>query len=633
MGTKEILLTKSRILSNVTNLLVLTVYSQSLLIDDVHSHKEGAVKKPATYLFILVLAWISLACAQQGEVADTVYTNGRIYTVNEAQPWVEAVAIKDGKFLVVGSNADVEAVTGEGTQVHDLEGRFVMPGILDLHAHPFITPWYGNMNLPLQNPGDADAILQEVRAYAQANPDKEWVIGGQWLLGVFPDDSPSKDLLDEIVSNRPVALLDQTGHSMWINSKAMELAGITAETETSQLIVIEKDFETGEPTGTIREQALQLVERVIPQASAEEYAEAIEYVFDMFLSYGITAQQPAEGHRASLEGLKLLESDDRLHQRVFVSWDWKTTLNLAYTVEDIESQIQNRSIYASERIRPNYVKIFADGSPSSRTSALIESYAGDPHFYGDANMTVEEFADAFKMFDDWGVGIHVHAMGDGSIRRVVDALEIMKEANGDSGVRHKVAHNTMTTPDDLARLAAMKDVNIDFSPPLWYPHAGGIALFQPPLGKDRLAKIYPVKTAIDQDGLHVGQGSDWLTANPTPDPFIAIEGFVTRENPFDPEMTGMLGASEAITLEQAIEICTIEGAWVLGVENEIGSLEVGKYADMIVLDQNLFEIDADQIYGTNVLQSIVGGEVVYDRSEQGNEDIENLDDMPSRVVH
>ena len=552
------------------------------------------------------------------DAADTVYTNGRIYIVNEAQPWAEAVAIKDGRFLVVGSSADVEAVTGDDTEVVDLEGQFVMPGIFDLHAHPFITPWYGAMNLALQNPGDADALLAEVATYAEANPDKEWIIGGQYSLGVFPDDNPSKDLLDELVPDRPVALLDQTGHSMWINSRAMELAGITAETETNQLIVIEKDA-GGEPTGTVREQALQIVERVIPQASAEEYAGPIEDVFDMFLSYGITAQSPAEGHRGSLDGLQLLESEGRLHQRVFVSWDWKTTLNLAYTLDDIESQIQNRAIYESESIRPNYVKIFADGSPSSSTSALIEpyeeSFAGRPDFYGDANMTVDEFADAFKMFDDWGVGVHVHAMGDGTIRRVVDALELMKEANGDSGVRHKVAHNTMVTPDDLRRLAAMEDVNIDLSPPLWYPHAGGRALFQPSLGEERLARIYPVKTALEQEGLHVGQGADWLTANPTPDPFIAIEGLVTRENPFDPDMPGTLGASEAITLEQAIAMCTIEGAWVLGVENEFGSIETGKFADMIVLDQNLFEIETDDIYGTNVRQTIVGGDVVYERSE------------------
>ena len=339
------------------------------------------------------------AVEARSEVADTVYTNGKIYTVNEAQPWAEAVAIKDGKFLVVGSNADVEAVTGPGTGNHDLKGRFVMPGILDLHSHPFITPWYGSMNLPLQEPGDADAILAEVSAYAQANPGKEWIIGGQWSLGVFPDDNPGRDLLDKIVPGRPVALLDQTGHSMWLNSRALELSGITAETPTNQLIVMEKDPQSGEPTGTIREQAIQLVERVIPQATAEEYSTHIEDVFEMYLSYGITTQQTAEGHRGPLDALKLLQSEGRLEQRVFVSWDWKTTLNLAYSVEEIEEQIENRAIYASDLVYPNYVKIFGDGSPAARTSLLLEPYEGEPDFYGDANMTTKEYAAAFIKFD------------------------------------------------------------------------------------------------------------------------------------------------------------------------------------------------------------------------------------------
>lgn len=545
--------------------------------------------------------------------ADTAYLNGRIYTVNETQPWVEAVAIKGGRFIAVGTDEEVGRMVRGRTRVVDLKGRFVMPGILDLHSHPFITPWYGSMNLSLQQSGDANAILEEVRAYAEAHPHKEWIIGGQWLLGVFPGDNPHKELLDEIVPDRPVALLDQTGHSMWLNSRALELAGITRQTPTSQLVVIEKDPRSNEPTGTIREQTMQLVERVIPQAPVREYAEAITEIFDMFLSYGVTAQQTAEGHRVPLAALNLLEKEGQLRERVFVSWDWKTTLNLAYSVDEIERQIENRGVYESELVHPNYVKIFADGSPGARTSLLLEPYEGDTDFFGDANMTTEEFAAAFIAFDNLGVGVHVHALGDGTIRRVVDALEIMKRENGDSGVRHKVAHNTMITHEDLDRLAAMRDVNIDFSPPLWYPHAVAIAGLEPAVGVERSQKAYPVKTALST-GLHVGQGGDWLTVNPTPDPFIAIEGLVTRKNPFDPELTGTVNPSEAVSLAQAIAICTLEGAWVLGVEDDLGSIEVGKHADVIVLDQNLFEIDPDDISNTKVLQTILGGDVVFDRN-------------------
>lgn len=555
-------------------------------------------------------------------VADTVYTNGRIYTVNNARPWVDAVAIKDGKFLVVGSAGDVEEVTGSTTQLVDLGGKFAMPGIIDLHAHPFITPWYGSMNLKFGNPGDADAMLAEIKAYADAHPDKEWIIGGQYSLGVFPGDKPRKELLDAIVPDRPVAILDQTGHSMWLNSRAMEIAGINAETPTNSLVVIDKDPDTGEPRGAIFEQAIQLVEPHIPQAGAEEYAEVIAEILDMFASYGVTAQQTAEGHKAPLDGVRLLEEQGRLNQRLFVSWDWKTTLNLAYTLEDIEGQIRNRAQYESDLVRPNYVKIFSDGSPISTSSTLLEPYSNNPDTHGKSNMSTEEFAAAFKQFDDWGVGVHVHSMGDGTIRRVVDALEIMKRENGDSGVRHKIAHNTMITTEDLVRVAALKDVNIDFSPPIWVPHSARGA-FEPPIGTERFEKIYPVRTALETPGLHVGQGSDWQTANPTPNPMLAIEGLVTRRNPADPEnFPGVLNADQAITLEQAIAMSTLEGAWVLGVEGEIGSIETGKLADMIILDHNLFDIDASAIDQVQVLQTYIGGRLAYDRDRQGNEDVD-----------
>jgi len=549
--------------------------------------------------------------------ADVVYTNGKIYTVNEAQPWAEAVAIKDGKFLKVGSDTDVKPLVGEETEVIELDGKMVMPGILDLHSHPFITPWYGQMNLSLKNPGDHEKILEEVKTYAESHPDKKWILAGQWHIGIYPNDAPKKEWLDEIVPDRPVILLDQSGHNSWLNSMALEMSGITKDTPTSNLIVIVKDKDTGEPTGTIREAALQLPERVIPQATAEEYAKPIEEIFDMFLSYGITTQQTAEGHRAPLNALKLLESEGRLKQRVFVSWDWKTTLNLAYTVEDIEEQIKNRAKYESELIRPNYVKIFADGSPGARTALLLRHYVGEPDFLGQANMSTEEFAAAFTKFDKMGVGVHVHAIGEGSIRRVVDALELMKKANGDSGVRHKIAHNWMITPEDITRVANMKDVNIDFSPHVAYPHPGIAATFPPRIGDDRYQKMFPVKSAIDA-GLHVGQGADWLTANPTPNPFPAIEGFVTRMNPDDPTM-GTLNPSEAVTLAQAIRMCTIEGAWVLGVEEELGSIEEGKHADFVVLDHNLFDLEKDnklhRIGDTHVLKTIVAGNIVYNTDE------------------
>jgi predicted amidohydrolase YtcJ len=190
----------------------------------------------------------------------------------------------------------------------------------------------------------------------------------------------------------------------------------------------------------------------------------------------------------------------------------------------------------------------------------------------------------------------------------------MKEENGDTGTRHKLAHNFMTTEADLERIARLQDVNMDFSPPAFGPHLAVSASFVPPIGEERYQRSMRVKTALDL-GIHVGQGSDWLTLNPTPNPFIAIEGMVTRENAlaFDPELTGKVNPEDTVSLDEAIAVATIQGAWVLGAENEIGSIETGKFADMIVLDANLFEIDPARIDETQVLRTVVGGNAVFDR--------------------
>ena len=572
---------------------------------------------------IPVFVMLTAACSDDPSVtanmADKVFQNGEIYTGNEKQPWAEAAAVKGGKFIKVGKKADVKAHIGDVTEVMDLEGQFVMPGIIDLHSHPFITPWYGDMNLSLSTPNDADKILADLKVYAEANPDKKWILAGQWSLGVFPDDAPKKEWLDEIIPDRPVAVLDQSGHTFWVNSKALEIAGINKDTPTSNTIVIVKDPETGEPTGTLREQAMQLIEIKIPQASPEEYAEPIYNIFNMFLSYGITSQQPAEGHRAPLGALMLLEQESYLHQRVFVSWDWKTTLNLAYSIEDIEDQIANRKRFQTELVYPNYVKMFGDGSPMARTALLLEPYEGEADFRGETIMSGEDLRDAFIKFDKMGVGVHIHAIADGTIRRVVDAFEAMKEANGDSGVKHKIAHNWMLTKGDIDRLAKLKDVNIDFSPNIPYPHPNVVPGMLAAIGEERYQRMFPVKSALAA-GLKVGQGADWLTANPTPNPFPPIEALVTRMNPDDPSM-GTLNPDEAITLEQALYIATLGGAEVLGAEEIIGSIEEGKFADMIVLDRNLFEVEPSKIGDTLVRKTILGGETVYSRAVLGNEDV------------
>ncbi len=304
-----------------------------------------------------------------------------------------------------------------------------------------------------------------------------------------------------------------------------------------------------------------------------------------------------------------------MHERVFVSWDWRTTLNLAYSLDDMKSQIEGRESYASDLIYPSYVKIFADGSPMAHTSLLLEPYADQPDNRGGTTMTFEEFRDDFIMFDKMGVGLHVHALGDGTIRRVVDALEAMKEANGNSGVRHKVAHAWMLTTHDIGRLARLKDVNIDFSAQIPYPLPAVEATVKPAVGADRYSKMFPVRTALES-GLHVGQGRIGSPHDPRRTRCPASRVCDSHES--GKSRPRRLNPKEAVTLEQAVAITTLHGAHVLGAEGDLGSIEEGKFADMIVLDRNLFDIEPTDIGDTRVLRTIVGGDIVYSRLVHGD---------------
>ena len=221
------------------------------------------MKHKLSILMVALASSVSCAQTPDSEIADTVYTNGRIYTVNAAEPWAEAVAFQDGKFLVVGSNADVEAVTGNGTEVVDLAGRFVMPGLVDTHTHPFISAFVVLDRLALENPQTPQDIQRQVADYAEAHPEKEWILGEAWPKGMFPGENPHRSLLDEVVPDRPVCLQDQGGHSHWCNTKALELAGVMNPSfEAPAYGVVERD-EDGVPSGTIRDTMIVIISAAI----------------------------------------------------------------------------------------------------------------------------------------------------------------------------------------------------------------------------------------------------------------------------------------------------------------------------------------------------------------------------------
>ncbi|MGI9329291.1 MAG: amidohydrolase [Gammaproteobacteria bacterium] len=565
------------------------------------------------------------------EIADVVYTNGRIYTVSESQPWADAVAVKNGRFLVVGSNGEVEGTVGESTQVIDLEGQFVMPGIVDLHVHPWATVTFNTINLDFSDPYDTEAMLQEIQAFADANTDKQWIRGGSWGVGHFPDDHPRKELLDEIVPDRPVVLIDQTGHNYWVNSKALELAGIDADTPTDKNYIIEKDPVTGEPTGTVRESAMRLIEQVAEWPTLKEYYPVLQDAFQEFNSLGVTSMRTAEGSTQWLDVTQAMEQAGDLDMRLFIGWDWRTHITTPYTNEEMDEQITNRAKYDSELVKPNFVKIFLDGTPGGYEAAFVEPYSDGSGEYGKTKFTTSELTDIIARFDKQGVGTFMHAVADGTARHALDAIEAVREKNGDSGVRHCVAHLVWVHPDDIPRFASIPGVTAELSPPVPYPN-NVFNAFLTLVGQERVDRMFPAGSLV-RAGARPGFGTDWLTVL-TPSPWVPMQTMVTRINPDEPEL-GELGQNETVTVEEVVRIFTINGAYTVMAEDQIGSIETGKNADMIVLDRNLIEIDPMTISEIKVLKTVMGGRTVFERGVTEVKDVVDESDYEDggRLVH
>jgi len=544
-------------------------------------------------------------------VADTVYTNGKIYTVDEARPWAEAVAIKDGKFMVVGSNEDVAAVTGETTDAVDLSGAFAMPGIQDAHIHPST----GGANIDRATGGfvfsetmTRDEIQAALAEYAEANPGDGWIKGMKWGTGSFPGGRPRKDLIDEIVSDRPVFLLDETNHNAVVNSKGLEVAGITADTPQPQGGVIEMDPETGEPTGYLAEWGMFPVTKLLPQPTFEQVRLSIELSLEDIHSYGIVALKDVSASRNSYAAYKALDDEGKLNYRVDVAIIMAGSLN-----EEPEAfeAVADREQYRTRLVDPSNVKYVADGTPLSGTSIFLEPYANDPENHGFWLMRDEDVEAIPGLIAD-DLNVTIHSIGDGTTRRIIDIIEQAREEHPEMTRPVQIAHPMFVTPHDMKR---MKDLNIvaEISPTMhwWTPIT---KLLIDVLGEERANKTLPVADLL-RAGVLVAYGSDWPAGTLTANPWRILEGVMTRQNPEGDYPGELLG--EPISLEDTIKIFTLNSAIAMEHGDITGSIEVGKYADMIVLDQNLFELveagRADKISETLVARTLFEGEVVFDR--------------------
>lgn len=539
------------------------------------------------------------ACGTEQHNADLILVSGRVYTMNDASPWAEAVAIGGGRIVAVGSN---EEVTGAwaGPAI-DLAGRMVLPGFHDAHVHPMYSG-IQMMQCDLAGLASVESLLGKVAECDTALAEGEWLVGGGWNLSLFPEANPGKELLDGINPERPMFLRGEDGHSSWANSRALTLAGIESETPNPPLGIIERDA-GGEPSGTLRETAQGLVESILPPLTVEQRAEALRMALQLANRLGITSMVEAAVSDWELPVYRAVEADGDLTAR----------LVLSVTVGESPLGPTDAHIIAPEdrgtgnRLRLDAAKIFVDGVLEGETAALLEPYLDRDGASGMLLQPQEALNEVVAGLDARGVQVHFHAIGDRAVRSALDAVENARELNGERDNRHHISHLQLIDADDHARFAEL-GVGANFQA-LWaYPDTYITDVNLPAVGPERVQRMYPIGSIERAGGLIVG-GSDWSVSSLNP--LEAIETAVTRQDASG-FIDGVLNPDERVSLATMLAAYTRNAAYVMHHDDEVGTIEPGKLADLVILQRDLFEVPPRELGEVEVAMTLFEGTAVYD---------------------
>jgi predicted amidohydrolase YtcJ len=446
--------------------------------------------------------------------------------------------------------------------------------------------------------------LARIERCAADRPDDEWILGSGWGMDAFgPGAQASSELLDAIVPDRPVYLTSTDGHSAWVNSRALEIAGITADTPDPEDGKIDRKPGSSEPLGSLQEHAMYLVESLIPPPDLATRTAGLEYAVRMLNRYGITSIQDAKTDREILEGYAALDDNGGLSLRVVASNLWDT----ARGMEQLAEVSQDRQEFTHGNVRATTVKIWLDGVMENYTAAMVDPYLVEGASRGMLMMTEDALQETVTALDAGGFQVHIHAIGDRAVRESLNAFAAARQANGKTDNRHHIAHLEVIRPEDIPRFREL-GVAANFTSYWAYadPYITDLTL---PFIQPELARwLYPIGSLV-RDGAIVVSGSDWAVSSANP--FLQIETAVTRRDPLNDEDDSLI-PEERISLADAIAMLTINAAWVNHSEHDAGSIEVGKYADLAVLDRDLFAIPPEEISETQVLLTLFGGEVAYD---------------------
>jgi len=550
--------------------------------------------------------------AENPNTADLVLRGGTIQTMVSEDDTAEAVAVKDGEIVYVGDDAGVEEFISDDTQVIELEGMYVTPGFVDGHIHypvPYLT---AETELSLMDvEANLDSYKKAVKDFVEAHPDFEIYIVNAMDLKAFPDSLAENSWLDEISSDKPIKCIDVSCHGELLNSKAIELCGITKDTQVDGKGTIYKDS-NGELTGYFSDCSGIFDGLPTIEYTPEQYKEAFVEFQKEANSYGLTAIDSGGDDMIPEWYNDLYESGD-LSLRVNYNFFTFAPLDAQAVIDYIEENKQ----YESDFLNMRQVKFTIDGVPEGKTSYLLEPYdpaAGmDPDYRGSAAAEQEDLNKFTAAVNAAGYTVQTHSMGDASVRMSLEAYEYSAEQNGDMDVRNKITHVNLIREEDVARMA--EGNIIAAMQPLWFYYDPFFSpLEEQMFGEERFDSEYHIKDMVEARVMITGSNDYPVTLDFAP--LHAIEAGATQCSPYpgedDKPDEYTRNADQAVSVYEMLKMYTTNGAYAAFLDDRAGTIEVGKRADLVVLGQNLLTCDVKSISDTQVVYTISDGRIVYE---------------------
>lgn len=559
------------------------------------------------------LAFLIAGCSADTDPGvDTVFVNGAVYTLDEANPWVEAVATDDGTIVYVGDSDGARALAGSATNVIDLQGRMLLPGFIDTHMHPISGGAYAKA-LSLDTYGSVADWVAAIDDYADAHPDKPLLFGYGFLASTFGPQGPTRQLIDDVVPDRPVLIMDEGFHGAWANSRALELLNITRDTtDPVPGFSYYKRDEKGDATGYLLEGTAGMAMESLNVITEDIIVDGTAHVIDTLNRYGVTSvfDAGAIGYEESLDTiLERLEGGGDLTVRIVGSYRPTGPGDAPRAIERTKEWSEQLH---GDRYHYRVLKIMHDGTVEGRTAAMFEDYQGEPGNSGKTVYTGEQMSMMVAGAAAEEIDVHIHALGERAVNDALNAIAVARNDHPASGSRYAICHIQVITDQDLARFAEL-DV-IAQSTPLWASYDTYGEQF---VSEDQFNRYWRFASLRDL-GVRLTFGSDYPASGAGMlgmSPVVQMEIGHTRQNAGEPQAPVQPRETERLDLATLIRGYTLDAAWQLHMEDSIGSVETGKKADLVVLDRNLFETDRYRIHETLVDLTMLDGDIVYRRGD------------------